>query len=198
MKSENLFTGLKNLFGALALVLSVWAAMLTGFFVGNSVVIIMHADGYQPATFTVENLYFQLGNNRSTNRTYDKYYVTGTVNDQTEYFGLGEQVKGPFKTREEFEAQAHPGQKLAVLYNPVVPEKTRLRVLYPEKDFKETWKGRQKKMINTAYGSRGLAIALCLLCGAAARKTRSAVKMCVGACVFLVPAWIPLLLNLYF
>ena len=198
MNSEKLFTGLKSLFGALAIVLSMWTAMLTGFFIGNSVVIMLHADGYKPATFTVEKLYFQLGNYRSTNRTYDKYYVTGTVNGQTERFGLGDYVKGPFKTREEFEAQVHPGQKLAVLYNPAVPEKTKLRVQYPEKNFKETWKQRQKKMINTAYGPWGLAIVLCLLCGVLARKTLSAVKMCIGASVFVVLSWIPALLNYYF
>jgi len=187
--------GLKNLFGALALVLSLWAAVFTAFFVGRSVVVMMHAGGYEPATFTVEELFFQKGAMR-TNRTYDSYHVTGTVLGRQERFGLGDYVKGVLQTRADLEAQVHVGQQLAVLYNPAVPANTGMRVLYPEKDFKRTWQRRQREMVTTAYGPWGLAMALCLAFGAAAGRIVSAVKICLGACVFVVLAWIPTLLQI--
>jgi hypothetical protein len=197
MKAQNVFEGMKNLFGALAIVLSMWAAMLTAFSVGSSVVIMLHADGYRPAVCTIDELFFQRGEIRS-NRTYSDYYAGVTVEGQKEEFNLGDYIKGVPQTREDLEAQVQVGQRLDVLYNPDVPRNSQLRVLYPEKNFKQTWKNRQKRMIQTAYGPWILAIGLCLLFGAAARKIRSAVKMSIGACIFVILAWIPYILNHYF
>jgi hypothetical protein len=194
MKAQKMFESLKNLFGTLAIVLSVWAALFTVFGVSNGVIVMLYADGYRQATCTIDQLFFQKGETRR-NRTYDDYYASVTVEGQAEEFNLGGYVKGVLQTREDLEAQVHVGQELAVLYNPNVPKHSRLRVLYPEKDFKQSWQNRQKRMIHTAYGPWGLAIALCLFFGAAARKTKSAVKMSIGACVFVVLAWIPFLVK---
>jgi len=197
MKANNALRNLMNLFGALALVLSMWTAMMTGMLIGKSVVIIMHLDGYATAEFTVDQLYFQKGSMRG-NRTYDHYYAEGTVNGQKEIFKLGEYVQGTINTREELEAQVSVGQKLKVLYNPDVPRKTRLRVLYPEKNFTATWKRRQKQMIRTGYGPWAIALLLCIFFGLMGRQFKSVVGFCFGATVFVIFSWIPTLLNLYF
>ncbi len=189
--------GLMNLFGAIALVLSVWAAIFTAFFVGRSVVVMVHAGGYRPATFTVEELLFQKGVMR-TNRTYDSHGAVGTVDGRRERFGLGGYVKLPLQSRADLEGQVRVGQQLPVLYNPAVPKSSEARVLYPEKNFKQTWQRRQREMITTAYLPWGLAIALCLVFGAAAGRIASAVKICLGACVLVVLAWIPALVQLFF
>ncbi len=197
MKAQSLFDGLRKLFGLTAIVLSMWTAMLTAFFVGKSVAILIHADGYRPAVCTVDRLFFSKGEMRR-NRTYDEHYAVVTIEGRKEEFSLGGYVKGPVQSRADLEAQVHVGQTLAVLYNPDVPENGRLRVLFPEQNFKETWQHRRKKMVNTAYGPWILAMVLCLVSGAAARKLKPAIKMCVGACVFVAFAWIPFLAQNFF
>ena len=174
MKAKNVFDNLKKLFGALALVLSMWTAMITGFFIGNSIVILIHADGYHEATYTIDQLLFRKGDMRSNSRHSDEYYAMGTVEGEKERFSLGDYLQGVIRTREDMESQVHIGQKLKVLYNPEVPNNTKMRVLYPEKNFKQTWEKRQKKMIDTAYGPWLIAIILCILFGTAAGKTKSA------------------------
>lgn len=198
MKSRSLFDNLKKLFGALAVVLSMWTAMITGFFIGNSIVILIHADGYYEAIYTIDQLLFRKGEMGSNRTNYDEYYAMGTVDGRTERFGLGDYLQGVIQTREDLESQVHVGQKLKVLYNPDVPQKTKMRVLYPDENFKQTWEKRQKKMITTAYGPWLIAVLLCLLSGYAAGKAISAIKISIASCLFIVFAWIPLLLNYFF
>jgi hypothetical protein len=198
MKAQALFSNLKNLFGTLAVVLSMWTAMISGFSIGNSIVILMYADGYEPATYTIENLVYVHGSRASGRRTHDQYFAEGTVAGQKEKFGLGSYIQGTPQNIEDIKTQVHIGQKLEVLYNPKVPQNTKLRVLSPEKDFKATWKRRQQKMIRTAYGPWGIAVFLCLLFGILGRQTKSAIKFCIGASVFIVFAWIPTLIQIFF
>lgn len=197
MKIPALFNNLKKLFGASALVFSMWTAMITLGFVGKSIIILLYADGYHEATYTVDQLLFQKGEMRR-NRTYDSHGAMGTIEGRKEFFGLGDYVRGPLQKREDLEAQVHVGQELKVLYNPDVPKKSELRVLYPEKDLKHTWRKIQKKMIRTAYSPWLISMALCLIFGAAAGKTISAVKVCIGASVFVVLSWIPFLIQMVF
>jgi hypothetical protein len=197
MKVRSIFSGLKKLFGAAAVILSMWTAMITGFFLGNTIVILIHADGYREATFTIEQLLFQKGGLQSNQPRGDQCYALGTVDGQDERFSLSGYLQGVISSREDLESQVHVGQKLKVLYNPDVPKNTKMRVLYPDRDFKLTWKRRQRKMIRTGYGPWLVAIALCLLFGIVAGETRSAIKWSIGACVFVVLSWMPLLYNYF-
>ncbi len=197
MKPQSLFNNLKKVFGVLALIFSMWAALITLGSAAKSVVVLLYANGYREATYTVDQLLFQKGEMRR-NRTYGSYGAMGTVEGKEEFFGLGDYVHGVLQKREDLEAQVHVGQELKVLYNPDVPKASELRVLYPEKDLKQTWKRIQTKMIRTGYGPWLISMVLCLLFGAAAGKTLSAVKICIGACVFVFFSWIPFLIQVIF
>jgi len=197
MKPQLLFNNLKKVCGASALIFSMWAALITLGSAGKSVIILLYADGYHEATFTIDQLLFQKGGMR-TNRTYDSYGAEGTVEGRKEFFGLGDYVQGILQKREDLEAQVHVGQKLNVLYNPDVPGSSGLRVLYPEKNLKETWKRIQMKMIRTGYGPWLISMILCLLFGIAAGKTISAIKICAGASVFVLLSWVPFLIQILF
>ena len=197
MKPQSLFNNLKKVFGVLALIFSMWAALITLGSASRSVIILLYADGYRESTFTVDQLLFQRGEMRR-NRTYNSYGATGMVEGQKEFFGLGDYVQGVLQKREDLEAQVHIGQELKVLYNPDVPRTSELRVLYPEKDLKQTWKRIQTKMIRTGYGPWLISMVLCLISGVAAGKTISAIKICLGACVFVFFSWIPFLIQVIF
>jgi hypothetical protein len=194
-KLQSLFNNLKKICGASALILSMWTALITLASVHRSVIILLYADGYHETTYTIDRLIFQKGEMRR-NRTYDSYGAEGTVEGQEEFFGLGEYVHGVLQKREDLEAQVHVGQKLKVLYNPDVPRTSGLRVLYPEKNLKESWKRIQTKMIRTGYGPWLISMILCLLFGIAAGKTISSIKICIGALVFVLLSWIPFLIQI--
>ncbi|MBN1782153.1 hypothetical protein JW948_13555 [bacterium] len=197
MKSKPVFRSLQMLFGGMALVLSMWTAMITGFTLGKSLTILLYADGYRPATYTIEALYFQKANGiNRPNRTWDNYYAEGTVEGRKERFGLGSYVQGILKTREDLEAQVQVGQKLAVLYNPDVPVKTQLRVLYPEKKFTETWTHVRNKSIRVGYAPWGICMFLCILFGIAARERRSTLGFVFMGTIFIVFSWMPAILNM--
>lgn len=187
---RSFFRGLKNLFGFLAILLSWWTAILTAFLIGTSIVILMYADGYRPGTFTIEKLVYVQGGWQNRRSQPDRYWAEGSIAGQSEKFKLGGYTKGIPQNQEDLEAQFKIGQKLPVLYNPDVPEKLEVRVLYPEKNFHATWKSRQKQMIRTAYLPQGLAIVLCLICGILARKTKSAIGFSVASLIFVALAWI--------
>jgi hypothetical protein len=193
----SVFRGLKTLFGSGAVIVSFWTALITGFFIGPSIVILLHADGYRPDTFTITKLNHVKGYRRGSQRTYDKTWADGTVAGNQEIFKLGEYIQGTIQSQEDLEKQFHVGQKLAVYYNPNAPKRWETRVLYPEKDFHKTWDRRQKKMINTAYLPLALCWVLCLLFGALGRKMKSAIGFCVGSLFFVAFAWIITLLKLY-
>jgi len=197
MKPRSLLNNLKKLFGASALIFSMWSALITLGSAGKSVIILLYADGYHESTYTIDGLHFQKGEMR-TNRTYGSYGAEGTVEGRKEFFGLGDYVQGVLQKREDLEAQVHVGQELKVLYNPDVPRTSGLRVLYPEQDLKQNWKRIQAKMIRTGYGPWLVSMVLCFLFGIAAGKTLSAIKICIGACVFVLLSWIPFLLQIIF
>jgi hypothetical protein len=197
-KIRSFFIGFRNLFGSLALILSLWTAMITGLSIGPSIMILMHADGYKPDTFTIEKLVYFKPRHKTRSSRSSKYFARGTVAGNKEIFKLGSYVKGTPQGIEDLEAQFDEGQKLAVLYNPKVPKGTELRVLYPEKDFHATWKRRQKKMYNTGYFPWLLSMGLCLVFGIIGRKIKSTIGFCLGSFIFVIFAWIPTLLNILF
>jgi|GEM_PF-3287681 hypothetical protein len=197
MKPQSMLDNLKKMFGASALIFSMWSALITLSSVSQSVIILLYAGGYHESTYTIDQLLFQKGEMR-TNRTYDSYGAEGTVEGRKEFFGLGDYVQGVPQKREDLEAQVHVGQELKVLYNPDVPGASGLRVLYPEKDLKQTWRRIQAKMIRTGYGPWLISVVLCLLFGIAAGKTLSAVKICIGASVFVLLSWVPFLIQIFF
>lgn len=197
MKLQFLFNNLKKFFGASALILSMWTALITLGSVNKGVIILLYAKSYHEATFTIDQLLFQKGEMRR-NRTYNSYGAEGTVEGRKEFFGLGDYVRGVLQKREDLETQLHVGQELNVLYNPDVPRASELRVLYPQKNLKETWIKIQTKMILTGYGPWLISIILCFLFGIVAGKTISAVKICIGALVFVLLSWIPFLIQVVF
>jgi hypothetical protein len=187
-----------GLSGGTAIILSFWAAIITGFMVGKGIVILLYADGYRPATFTIEKLTVIKGNHSSTNRTYDSYWADGVIDGKKEKFKLGNYIADVIHNQEDLEAQVHVGQKLPVLYNPRAPEKLEIRVLYPEKDFKRTWERRQKKMIHTAYMPLAIALSICFISGIAINRIRTAFGFFMGSMFFVAFAWIPTIFNLLF
>ncbi len=193
----SVFRGLKSLFGSVAVIVSFWTAMITGFFIGPSIIILLHADGYRPETFTITRLNYVKGWGTGSKRKPDKYWADGTVAGKQEIFKLEGYIQGTIQNLEDLEKQFHVGQRLAVYYNPDAPKNWETRVLYPEKDFHETWKRRQKKMINTGYLPLTFCWALCLLFGILGRKVKSAIGFCVGSLFFVAFAWIITLLRLY-
>ncbi len=195
MITRDLFDNLKKAFGASAVILSMWTALITLGSAGQSVIILLYADGYRDAVFTVDQLLFQRGEMRR-NRTYDSYGAEGTVEGRKEFFSLGEYVRGVLQKREDLEAQVRVGQELKVLYNPDVPKTSGLRVLYPEENLKDTWRKIQRKMILTGYGPWLICLILCLVFGIAAGKTASAVRIGAGASVFVALSWIPFLTQI--
>lgn len=195
MKPQSLFNNLRKVCGVLALIFSMWAALITLSSVSNSVIILLYSKGYQESTYTIDQLLFQKGEMRR-NRTYNSYGAEGTIEGRKEFFGLGDYVQGDLQKREDLEAQVHVGQVLNVLYNSNVPRTSGLRVLYPQKDLKETWKRIQTKMIRTGYGPWLISMILCILFGIIAGKTISAIKICIGAFVFVFLSWIPFLIQI--
>jgi hypothetical protein len=197
-KITSVFRGLKTLFGVAAILLSFWTAMLTAFLIRSSIFIIMYADGYKPDTFTIEKLVFVKGKYTASRaqRSYDKHWAEGTVAGRTEKYSLGGYTQGTINSQEDLDSQFDIGQELAVMYNPKVPKDLELRVLYPEENFRATWKSRQKRMLNTAYLPLILSMGLCLLCGIIARKTKSAIGFCIASLFLVAFSWIPTLLRL--
>ncbi len=188
-------SGLMVVFGTAAILLSFWVAICTGPLLGKNIYALLYVDGYVPATFTIEKITFFKGNN-SSNRTNDKYWADGDINGNKEKFGFGNYISGVIQSQGDLEKQVSVGQKLPVLYNPEAPRHLEIRVQFPEKDFKQTLKRRQKEIINTAYLPWIVSIGLCLFFGIIACRIKTAIGFCIGSMFFVVFAWIPTLLNL--
>jgi len=197
-KREVFFKTLMGLSGGAAIVLSFWTAVITAFVIGNSIYILIYADGYKPATFTIEKLSFVKGHRASGKRTSDRYWADGMVDGKKEKFKLGSYITGVIQSQKDLESQVRVGQKLPVLYNPNAPEKLEIRVQYPEKDFKRTWERRQDKMVHTAYMPWFIAMGLCLLSGIGADKIKAAFGFCTGSLFLVAFAWVPTIIKLLF
>ncbi|MBW2180233.1 MAG: hypothetical protein JRG81_07670 [Deltaproteobacteria bacterium] len=197
-KKEVFFKTLMGLSGGAAIVLSFWTAIITAFVIGNSIYILIYADGYKPATFTIEKLSFVKGHRASGKRTSDKYWADGMVDGKKEIFKLGSYITGVIQSQKDLESQVHVGQKLPVLYNPNTPKKLAIRVQYPEKDFKRTWERRQDKMVHTAYMPWFIAMGLCLLSGIGADKIKASFGFCIISLFLVVFAWVPTIMKLLF
>jgi len=197
-KREVFFKMLMGISGGAAIILSFWAAMITGFMVGKSIYILLYADGYKPVTFVIEKLTFVKGSNASNHRTHDTYWADGTIEGKKEKFTLGSYITGVINSQEDLEAQVRVGKKLPVLYNPDAPVKLGIRVQYPEKDFKRTWERLQKKMIHTAYLPMTIALGVCFLSAIAINRIKTAFGIFMGSLFFVAFAWVPTLLNLLF
>ncbi|NQT26931.1 hypothetical protein HQ585_16360 [candidate division KSB1 bacterium] len=195
---EKVFNGFKNLFGVAGLFLGIWTTLLTAFSIGPIMAILMYADGYEPAIFTVEKLSYIQGQFIHGKHHPDRYWADGTVNGQSEMFKLGEYIKGAINNREELEKQIKIGQKLPVLYNAKVPKKLQKRVMYPEMNFHSTWKNRQSRLFRKSYIPLFVSLGLCFLCGIVARNTKSAMSFIVGSTFLVLFALIPNLINIYF
>ena len=189
-KVISFFNGLKNLFGFSAILLSFWAALITGFFVGPSIIIMLNIDGYQPETFTIEKLTYIQGDVRGSQKTYDKYWADGTIAGQKEKFTLGEYVKGTIQNQEELDAQLKIGQQLPVYYNPEVHKNHNVRILYPDENFYETRKEKRKQFIVQGYLPMIVAMLACLFFGILARNIKSAIGFCFGTLFMVGFVWI--------
>jgi len=197
-KREVFFKTLMGLSGGAAIVLSFWAAIITGFLIGNSIFILLYADGYTPATFTIEKLSYVKGHRASGHRTHDTYWADGTIDGKKEKFKLGRYITGVIQSQADLEAQVHVGQKLRVLYNPMAPEKLEIRVQYPEKDFKRAWERRKEQMIHTAYMPLAIAMGICLFSGIVIDRIKTAFGFCLGSLFFVAFSWFPTIMKLLF
>ena len=190
----SMFRILKNLFGFSAILLSWWTALIT-ILLGQSIVILYYADGYRPETFTIDKLVFIKGQFYPDRKTHDTYWAEGSVAGQKEKFDLGGYVEGVIQNQEELDSLFKIGQVLPVVYNPDVPEKHGIRILYPEKNFRETWRLRRDKIFRTGYLPLIFTLGLCFICGILAKKTKSAVGFIFGSLFFVIFAWIFILLK---
>jgi len=197
-QTEKSFNRLKNLFGVAGILLGFWTALITAFLIGPILVMLIYSEGYNPATFTVEQLIYIQGQYIHGKHHPDKYWADGTVNGQKEMFKLGGYIKGVINNQEELEQQIRIGQKLAVLYNPEVPPKFQKRVVYPEEDFHATWKIRQSELIQKTYLPLSIVLGLCIVCGVVARNLKSTIGFVIGSLFFVLFALIPSLINIYF
>ena len=187
---------ISHLAGTAGFVFSLWCALMTAFFLGPSVFIVLNIDGYRPADFEVKRLYFIKGEQR-TNRTYGEQGAEGAIGGRDEIFRLGEYVPKVVNSLEELKHFVHEGQVLKVMYNPGV-RIGELRVLYPDPNFRDRWKQRQKEMLHTAYGPYLLCMAICFLFGVPGRVPRSCVGLFAASAFIILMAWVPALLQLLF
>jgi hypothetical protein len=197
-KIAGFFNGVKNFFGIIALLLGGWTALVTAFVIGPNLVTLKYVDGYQPATFTIKQIHYVERTIRTGGPSRNELYADGIVNGNTEkFFGMGDYVRGTINSKEQIENQIHVGQKLEVLYNPDIPEKNqRNRVVYPEKDFKEYWKGFQQRRLRETYYPLGATLLLCLVFGIAARNIIGAIGFIVGSLFMVLLVLIPTAFNL--
>ncbi len=197
-KTAAVFNGIKNFFGIAVLLLGAWTALLTAFSIGPNMVTLKYVDGYQPATFTIQQLHFTKGDIRGNKRTYDAYWADGIVNGNQEKFFFGDYVKGIINSQADLEKQVHVGQQLKVLYNPDMPKNKfeKKRVVYPEKDFKNYWKNFQRHRLQESYYPLGVSMLLCLVFGIAAGNIVGSIGFIVVAVVMVLFTLTPMVLNL--
>jgi len=196
-KTAAVFNGLKDLFGVAALLLGAWTALVTAFTIGPNLITLKYLDGYEPATFTVRELRFFGGSIQAGHNRRDRYWADGVIDGNQEKFFLGDYIKGSIDSQEELEAQVHVGQRLKVLYNPDVPSALEEhRVVYPEKDFKDYWKGFLQRRLRETYYPLAAALLLCVVCGILARNIRGAVGFVVGSTFMILLVLVPTIWNL--
>jgi len=87
------------------------------------------------------------------------------------------------------------GQALDVMYNPDV-YKPMLRVQYPEKNFVEKWKKRQKKMIYTAYVPYTVSMVFCFFFGFFGGVLKSCIGLFAASATIITLSWTPTLVEL--
>jgi hypothetical protein len=182
--------------GMLAVIFSIWTALVTSSGIETSIYLLRYADGYRPAVFTIEKIVFIKGDNASKNRTHDTYWVEGDIEGKKEKFGLGKYVPGVVQNQADLGKKVSVGQKLPVLYNPDIPESLGIRVQYPERNFKQYVQRMQWEMIRETYMPWSVSICLCLFFGVIARKYRMATGFCVLSFFILLFGAIPTVLNL--
>ena len=156
----------------------------------------MNLDAYRPAVFTVSQIRFVKGS-YSTNRTYDKSWLEGTIEGRTEKFHrLGDYVKGTINSQKDMDSQFKAGMKLAVMFNPAMASHREERILYPDKDFGKTRRKTLDKMLHTAYYPLAVCLGLCFLFGIAAGKVKTAVGFFFGSMFLVIFSWAPTVYGL--
>jgi hypothetical protein len=196
-KTAAVSNGLKNLFGVAAILLGAWTALVTAFTIGPNLITLKYVDGYEPATFTIRQLKFAEGSIQAGHTRRDRYWADGVIDGKPEKFFLGDYIKGSIDSQAELEQQVHVGQQLKVLYNPSVPRTLEeRRVVYPEKDFKDYWKGFLQRRLRETYYPLGAALLLCLVCGILARNIPGALGFVVGSTFMVLFVLVPTIWNL--
>lgn len=186
---------LSHLSGAIGFTWSLWCAILTAFLIGSNLIVILNIDGYRPANFVVESIYFMKTHQGGSSTVHGGYGAEGSVEGNTEKFGLGDYVPVVINSREDIEKHIHIGQSLAVMYNPNV-YKPMLRVLYPDKKFIEKRKKRLEKLINTAYVPYAVCILLCFLFGFFGSVLKSCIALSAASLGIILLSWLPTLIEL--
>lgn len=177
---SSFFKTLAWLLGFVSIILSLWAAMITAWFVVPNMITLFYLDGYTSEIFTIEEVRYVQG--IQSQRTIDKSWIEGTVTNRREkFYKLGDYIEGTIQNLEAMEAQLKIGQKLPVLYNPNVPAKHEVRVLYPDENFYVAQKKKREQFIMTAYYPLAVSLLLCLLCGILAGERRLAIGFLFGS-----------------
>jgi hypothetical protein len=191
---------LAMVFAMISVTLSLWAAFIVAMLGGDNAVVLLHAEDYRPATFTIERLVYKPGGSTAgsirgtTTRRSDRYWAEGRIGEQAEKFTLGGYLKGIPKDQEEFEGWFSVGQQLSVLYDPDVPRSLNVRVLHPRENFAEFWRQRWRNIFLVAYLPMGIALALCAVCSLLATSW-SWLKFALFSVPIALTGWIPALIT---
>jgi hypothetical protein len=181
------FRTMAFLFGFAAILCSWWSAAILMFTAGRVIVVNTHMDGYRPATFTIEKLIFikPFSGRGRVGSTPGRIYAEGNVGGQHEEFDLGAYLKAKISSQEDLERQFSVGERLAVYYNPEVPDTVRARLLYPSENFRDYWRGYLARTLRVAYLPLVIALGLTLLAGWAGR-TWAGVKFAAASLFFVI------------
>lgn len=191
-KSASMFGVLVTIFGIIAVTLSLWASFIVGTLGPKTAVVLLRAEDYRQAIFTIEKLVFVKGRRSPSGKmssSPNKYWAEGRVEGKAEKFTLGAYVKGIPINQEQLESQVFVGQPLSVLYNPSVPESTDARVLYPKEKFPEYWQKKWKNIFLVGYLPMGSALLLCIVCSFLARSW-SGLKFTIASLPIALIGWV--------
>ncbi|MCP4106156.1 MAG: hypothetical protein GY749_11555 [Desulfobacteraceae bacterium] len=185
----------------LTILLSFWAAMMTYLCLGENFLILLYADGYKPAVFTINELKFREAYTTSsglqTKRVSAKYWAVGEIAGNKEKFGLKGFIEGEIKSLADLEKELSVGQQLQVLYNSDISEKLGIRIQYPEKDFKKLMKRRQLQIIKVAYCPWAVMFCLYLYLGFLTKRYTEVLIVTMTSLFFIGIVWAYIIFTSY-
>ncbi len=192
---------LMQIIQTVTIVLSFWAAMGTYLSLGENFLVLLYADGYKPAVFTIRELEFREGYRTSsgleTSTVPARHWAVGEIAGNKEKFGLKGFIRGEIQSQADLEKELSVGQQLQVLYNPDISEKLGIRIQYPEKDFKKIMKRRQLQIIKISYCPWAIMFCLYLFLGILSKDYISVLIVTLTSLFFIGIVWIYIIFTVY-